>query len=238
MKPFNMAIAAAMTILVFASQGAHAEDPNRTITLSATGTILAKPDLATISTGVQTEADTAKEALVENSKKMTALLKLIKKSGIADKDVQTSQFSVSPRYANYRESIPGKRPEPLIAGYIVSNQVHVTVRNLDKIGTLLDALVEDGANKVNNIAFGFAEPEPLLDEARRKAVKEALRKGELYAEAAGVELGEVVTLNEDMGGNFPPMRAMAQAEKFGSSVPIAAGQTAINASVSMTFKLD
>lgn len=232
-------IAAGTTaLMLIAAPFACAEETNkpRTMTISATGTASAAPDIARINMGVQTQAKTANAALADNNKRMSALLTALKQTGLAEKDIQTSQFSVSPQYANRRSSSGSYDEPPLVIGYQVSNQVHVIIRDLDKLGVVLDKVVADGANRMNGISFSFDDPQPLMDEARRKAVAEANRKAALYAQAAGIALGRILTFNEQGGGQPRPMMAMARMESM-SAVPIAVGESEISASVSITYEI-
>lgn len=228
--------ASAVALVLLASPIACAEDQSdkRTMTITATGKASAAPDIATINMGVRTEGKTAQLALVENSKRMSGLLASLKQAGLEDKDIQTSQFSVSPQYANRRDRSTNE--PPLVIGYMISNQVHVIVRDLDKLGTILDQVVASGANQMNGISFAFDDPTPLLDEARRKAVVEANRKATLYAEAAGVMLGPILQFSEHGGSAPRPMQTMARMESL-AAVPIAVGESEISAGVSITYEI-
>jgi uncharacterized protein YggE len=123
----------------------------------------------------------------------------------------------------------------VITGYRVANQVSVEVLGTDKVGAVLDALVGAGANDLGGIAFGIAEPAPLLDGARRNAIADARRKAELYATAAGVQLGRVLHVDE-AGGGGPPV-PIAYARMEAAAAPIASGQLELSASVTVTFAM-
>ena len=202
----------------------------RSITVSATGLVAVEPDQARISSGVTTEGETAKEALAENSATMKKLIDGLKAAGVAAKDFQTSQLSVSPRYTRPREGETQR-----IDGYSVTNQVEITARDLDKLGEVLDALVRLGANQMGGLTFGVSEAETLRDDARKEAVANARRRAELYAQAAGVELGEVLKIDEG-GESGPPPMPMARAMKM-ESVPIERGTETLSASVTITWAL-
>ncbi|MDO9126643.1 MAG: SIMPL domain-containing protein, partial [Parvibaculum sp.] len=192
---------------------------------------------AYISTGVVTEGKTAAEALAANTKAMAEVFAGLKDAGIAEKDMQTSQFSV---YPVYEQQEPQRQPQtPKIGGYRVQNQLTVTVRDLAALGGILDKVVSLGSNQMNGINFSIDKPEPLLDEARKDAVKDALRKAKLYAGAAGVSLGQIVSISENGSGMPQPYYAkdmMMRAEA--SSVPVAAGEQTITASVNLVIKID
>lgn len=203
---------------------------DRLITVSATGYAYAEPDRATVSTGVAAEADTAAAALSANTELMQKVVDGLKESGIDAKDIQTSNFNVEPRYTNPRDGTP-----PVINGYRVSNQVTVLVRDLKGLGGLLDRLVTLGANQIGGLSFEVSKAETLKDEARKEAVANARRRAELLATAAGAEVGEVVTISEEMsyGGSRPVAMRAAKAE----SVPIEAGTETLEARVTVTWKL-
>jgi hypothetical protein len=212
---------------------AAAEDraPARTVTVSATAQIAVEPDMARISTGVTTEAETAKEALAQNSAVMTRLVAGLKESGIEAADIQTTSFDVAPRYTNPRDG-----QAPVIDGYRVTNQVQVTARDLDRLGEVLDKLVSLGANQVSGLSFEASKAITLTDEARADAVKIALRRAKIIAAAAGAEVGEVISMAED-APQFVPMAApMARAMKA-EAVPIERGTEMLEARVTVTWAL-
>ncbi len=202
----------------------------RSITVSATGQVAAEPDQARISSGVTTEAATAKDALAQNSAAMTKVIAGLKESGIEAKDIQTTSFRIDPRYTRAKEG-----EAPAIDGYRVTNQVEVTARNLDRLGEILDKLVTLGANEMTGLSFEVSAAETLRDEARKEAVANAKRRAELYAEAAGAEIGEVLRIQEgsDMG---PRPMAMARAMKA-EAVPIERGTEMLQANVTVTWAL-
>jgi len=205
------------------------EDRLRTITVTGRAEAQAVPDIATMSIGVDTEAKTPGEALADNAKRMTAVMDRLKGAGIADRDLRTRQLDIRPIFANRQQ--PRKT-----VGYRASNEVTVTIRDIERTGTILDETVADGANSINGPTFSIADPEPLLIAAREAAVKDAIVKAERYAAAADVELGEVISIDEKQGGAAVPrhMRAQAVAE----TTPIAAGETTISAGVTMIFAID
>jgi len=206
----------------------------RVLVVSGEGEVRARPDQAQLSAGVVTEAKMAADALAQNNALMTKVLAALGAQGVKDKDVQTSGFSVSPQYPPYRPDAPEDRR---ITGYQVSNQVTVTVADLAKLGPTLDALVKSGANQLHGVSFSIAKPEPLLDRARREAVKNAQAKARGLAEAAGVALGPILIIQE--GGTAPPVPEMfkMRAAMAAESVPVAAGEQSVSASVSITYTI-
>jgi uncharacterized protein YggE len=202
------------------------------ITVVGSGTAAARPDTAEVAAGVVTQATTAAQALAQNSAAMDKVLKAVAALGIADKDVQTTNFNVIPqRRAGRQEPQP-----PEIVGYEVSNQVRIKVRDLAAVGRLLDTLVGQGANALGGISFSVGEPAPVLDQARTKAMADARRKAEVYTQAAGVKLGPLLSIREAtaaiprFGGEMP--RAMAM-----TAVPVAPGEQEFQATVTVTYEL-
>jgi hypothetical protein len=212
---------------------AEAPAPQRTMTITATGSAAGQPDVATVNVGVLTEAKTADEALDANNNDMSKLIATLANAGVAKKDIQTSRFSVNPSYAKSETSY-NRRGK--IVGYIVTNQVRVMVRDLDRLGNVLDQLSKAGANQMHGISFGFSDPTPLQDKASVAAIHEARRKAELYARAADVNLGAIVSIQEQHARSPQGMQKMAMMESD-SSVPIAVGESQITAGVSIVFAL-
>lgn len=219
--------------LALLSAPALAEDKSmdRLITVSATGYASAEPDRARVSSGVTAEAATAREALSANSEAMKAVIAGLKESGVEAKDIQTSTFNVEPRYTH-----PKDGTAPVMNGYRVSNQVEILVRDLSSLGELLDKLITLGANQMHSLSFEVSEAETLKDAARKEAVANARRRAELLAGAAGAEIGDVMTINEEMRYDGPrPMAMRASVAK--ESVPIESGTATLEASVTVTWKL-
>jgi uncharacterized protein YggE len=223
-------ILCALVLAVTAAPVRADEVQGRAIVVAGEGMVSAAPDMAEVSAGVQTRAATARAALDQNNTAMAKVLDALKKAGIADKDVQTSRLNLSPAY----DRNPGngeRRPN----GYLVSNSVIVRVRDLPKVGTLLDTLVSAGANDLGGVRFLIAEPQPLMDEARRRAVADATRRAKLLADAAGIHLGKVERIDES-GIQVPrPMMAAADFAMRSSAVPVAAGEQEIRVTLSVRF---
>ena len=221
-----------------AARATEPQEPPRTITITGEGEVTAAPDIAYVETGVVTEGKTAAEALAANTAAMEQVFAGLGEAGIEKKDMQTSQFSVYPVYEQVKPE--DDRPHtPKIGGYRVQNQLTVKVRDLTALGGILDKVVTLGSNQLSGIRFSIDEPETLLDEAREDAVKNALRKAKLYAGAAGVSLGEIMSISES-GYSMPqPYYAkdmMMRAEA--SSVPMAPGEQTLSANVTLVIKID
>ena len=210
-----------------------ASDSPRTLTVTGQGIAKAAPDEANFSTGVASQGANANQALAANSRAMNALFATLKRLGVPDKNIQTSDLSLSPQYQTCK---PGVTCPQRIVGYEVSNNVTVTVA-LDKAGSVLDALVASGSNQLGGIRFSIHDPKPLLVQARQDAVRDALDKARLYADAAGAKLGPIQSIQE--GGSAEPPRPMYKAMmmRADAAVPVAGGEESVNASVSITWVL-
>lgn len=225
-----------------AAWAAGEEKPmERTISVNGTGKVSAAPDVADINIGVVTQATTARDALAANTESMTAIHNLLKERGVAAKDIQTVNINVSPRYSQPNQPQAGQPQEPFvpkIVAYEVHNTVQITARDLTKLGGILDAVVQSGANQMNGISFRVEEPEKLLDQARKEAMADAKRKAEQLAGEAGVVVGLPITISES-GGVSPPPRPYAARMMAASAapVPVAGGEQELSVTVSVVFEL-
>jgi hypothetical protein len=211
------------------------EAPHRTIVVGGTGEASAVPDQAQVSAGVVTQAATAEAALEANNDAMEQVFETLENAGIEEHNIRTSNFSVSPQYESFRDN--DSNPRRIVA-YQVSNQLTIIVEDIDELGGTLDALVRSGANQLNGISFSISDPKPLEEEARRAAVQDAIAKAQTLADAAGVTLGPIISIQEGGGGYQPPMPVMAmRAESFDSSVPVARGESTIAIGVSITYAI-
>lgn len=204
-----------------------------TLSVSADADVKATPDVATINVGVTTHAAMAEAAMAQNASRMNAVIAALGKSGIASKDIETSGLSLNPQFV-YNQNEP---PKP--NGYDASNTVSAKVRNLKTVGKALDAVVAVGSNQINGVSFSIDDPDPALDDARKAAVKKARARAELYAQAAGMRVGRIISIVE--GGAAPPPMPMpmyevrAQAAKV--ATPVAPGELTLTAHVDVTFEL-
>lgn len=208
-----------------------AEQTRRLITVTGEGVVRMVPDMALISVGVTHQDAEAGAAMTRTSEATAALLKRLKDSGIESRDMQTSQVSLSPVYANRAAN-----GEPQIQGYRAGLMMSVRVRDLQALGGILSAVVEDGANRFSGLSFVLSEPQTAEDAARKAAVAEALRKARLLAGAAGASLGDVVSISENGGGGYPEMRMAAASDRM-MDVPIAEGELDIRQSVTLVIEL-
>jgi len=231
-------VAAALACAALMAIPARAETPRTpTLTLTGTGEIFAKPDMAMVTSGVVTEAETAREALDANNAAIAAVIAAIKDAGIEAKDIQTSGFSVQPRYRYPKKSDDDEAPR--IVGYRVSNAVTIRVRDLDALGGVLDQAVTVGANSISGIDFIVSDADKRLDEARAIAMKDAMRKAQIYADAAGVTLTRVLSINEAGGYRPVPrkMAAMAMRAEAVADVAVEAGEQALSVEVNVTWEI-
>ncbi|MEY4696525.1 MAG: hypothetical protein RIT14_953, partial [Pseudomonadota bacterium] len=227
-------VSASLWGLPFGASPARADDHGpgpATITVTGEGMVEAVPDLATVSLGVTTEGATASGAMEANSQALQKVMARIEAAGIEARDVQTSNLSLNPNW----QSTDGTTSR--IVGYVASNILTVRVRDLDRLGGVLDAVIADGANTLNGISFGLSEPDPALDRARVQAVTEARARAELLAGAAGAKLGRILSISES-GPSMPqplPMYRMEAA--MADAVPVAAGEVGVTAYVTLTFEI-
>jgi hypothetical protein len=205
----------------------------RVLTVSGQGEVRGAPNQAMLSAGVVTTARTAASALADNSKAMNEVFATLKRAGIADRDMQTSNFSVQPQYTTDKNGNALQN----INGYQVSNTVNVRVDDLAKVGPTLDALVSSGANSIGDIAFTIKDSKPLMAQARAAAVADAIARAQTLARAAGVTLGPITSINESGYSEPRPMYRMAAMAAPAPSTPIAAGEESVTAGVSITWAI-
>ena len=227
--------AAVFAIMVAAVLPARADDtkpvPDARIIVIGEGSVSAAPDHARISSGVTSRAKTAKEASDANAKAMAAVLAALQSAGIDQKDIQTSRFSVQPVYTS-----PGPNMEQRLTGFSVSNQVSVTIRQIDKVGDILDRLVAAAATDAGNVEFLHTDSSKTLDKAREAAMADARRKAELYAHAAGLTLGSVAWVTEDSSARlFAPKVAMRAA--MPGAAPIATGEDTLQVRITVGYEI-
>jgi len=211
-----------------------AQSSLRQLTLTGKGSVFVAPDMATVSLGVSSLNKKASDAMRANSAAMGKVFNRLKAAGIEPRDIQTSQLSLNPRWSRSSNN----NTPPRIIGYQATNTVTVRVRKLDQVGGVLDALTQVGANRINSISFGIQTPRPHQDEARRRAVKDARAKADLYAKAAGVELGRIISISENSTRVQPrPIARMEMAAMAADAVPVAGGELSLHASVTLVFEI-
>jgi hypothetical protein len=206
----------------------------RTLNVNGLGQVYLTPDIAYIYIGVHTEGVTATEAVDSNKSQTTAVIEALKKAGVADKDIRTSNFSIYPsqQYG----------PDGTVSGtiYMVDNSVNLTVRNLDGLGDLLDSAISAGANNVNNIQFDVADKAQAVKEARAKAVEDAKLQAQELADAAGVSLVNIQTINFYDNSTYPTYDYGKGGGGGGAAqvaVPIQPGQLTVAVTVNLVYSI-
>ncbi|TXH63746.1 MAG: SIMPL domain-containing protein [Thermomonas sp.] len=241
-RPLILALALA-TSLSGTPMTANAQSVAEPGTASPQGTLLSVsaeasahrvPDVATLSTGVVTQAADANAAMRTNAQQMDKVMAAIRAAGIAERDVQTSGINLNPQY-KYVENAP-----PSIVGYQASNTVNVKVRDLSKLGKVLDAFVEQGANQINGPSFEVDKPDEAYDEARVAAIRKAQARAQTYADALGLKVRRIISIGEG-GASFPrpmPMlRAMAADAGFAKETAISPGESTLSVNIEVVFEL-
>lgn len=241
----TLALALSLTAPLLAMQStnslAHDVKAERSI-ISVSGTAKANvaPDMAVLSLGVLRQAKTARLALDENNKAMAEVLASMKEAGIEERDLQTSNFSIRPRYEHFRPKKGQAQKPPRIVGYAVSNNLTVRVRDLTKVGDVLDRSVSLGANNGGNIRFTNDNPKAAISIARAKAMKDALNKAEVLSKAAGASLGPIISIDENFSRPRPQPMArggMMADVAMERSVPIAAGENSYSVTVNVRWEI-
>ena len=204
-----------------------------TLSIPAFGQVKVAPDQASITLGVQSKAATASDALRQNASDMNRVMSSLRRAGLPDKAIQTSNLTLEPQYT-YAQNLP-----PVLNGYQVSDDVVITVDDLSKLGQVLDAVVTAGANQVNGISFGLKDPGAAEDAARLAAVKSLRAKSDLYVQATGYRAARLVSLSEGGGYAPEPVRPMmAMAKSVGASMtPVSPGELTVRVDVSGLYEL-
>jgi uncharacterized protein len=203
--------------------------PPPAISVTGEANVSVAPDLAQIDGGVTSDAKTAREASEANNAAMGKVLLALKGAGIDEKDYQTSRLSLQPQFAaNYK---PSDRAG--IVSFRASNRVTVRIRDVTKVASIIDVLVGAGANEIGGINFTVTQASKHLDEAREKAIADARRKAEIYAKAAGVTLGEPISISEE--GAPTPMFRSKVAGGMAASTPVAQGEETLSVTVSVSW---
>ncbi len=233
----NAILAALMVGAALLPSAAAAQQITQTIAgtrldLNATGEVTRVPDVAIITAGVVSRSATASAALQDAADRMQRVLGALKRAGVADRDIQTSNVSLNPEY-RYENNQP-----PQLVGYTATNNVSVRFRDIRSSGKILDALVAQGANQINGPSLTLDKPEAALDEARARAVEIGRARAELYARSLGLHVVRIVSVSDSGGAYAPPPPGpvmMARAEKAGTSIE--PGEQKLQVNLAMTFEL-
>ena len=211
----------------------------RGITVVGEGKVSGKPDIAHITVGIETQASLLQPAVDENKTKMNVLLEALKAQGIAEKDIQTSNYSVYTERVTPQVSAPAEAGKPASSDqmiYHVTNQVDVTMRDVNQLGDVLDKAVAAGANNIYGVNFSVANTTQLEADARAKAVADARARAEDLARLNGVQLGDVISISEVVGGGAYPMVRSA-AGIGGGGTPVQPGELDMTVSLQITYAI-
>jgi uncharacterized protein YggE len=242
MSGLHRAVAVAFTVcLLSLSQWVLANDePVPRIVVTGEGNAELAPDMAIVNLSVMREAPTARAALTANTEAMRKVLDALAALGIEERDLQTANFDIQPRYTYPPQPTTGAPQTPRLVGYTVRNALTARVRDLSKLGEVLDTSVTLGVNEGGSIQFTNDDPSAAVTQARVKATKDAMAKARTLADAAGVKLGKVLEISEQ---NYGPPRPMAIAkmemamDSAAGAVPIAAGENSYNVMVNLSVAI-
>lgn len=225
----QMILAAALLVVAGTAQATEVGQ----IVVTGTGTVSVSPDLARITLGVETEADSAAEALSGTAEQMQRIFAVLEEEGLEGREIQTSELALHPRWDQ-----PGEGGgTPVISGYTASNLVTIQLRDIDALGGLIDALGTAGANRIHGISFELDDDKAALERAREAAVVDAMARADLYTRAAGVVRGAVLSISEGEAMTPPPMPMFGRAE-MSADMPVAGGEITIQAQVRIAFELN
>lgn len=216
-------------------------ETKNTITVSDTGTIYAKPDLAIASFSVVVESKTVAEAMSENTKKMNAVISFMKEQGVEDKDLKTTNFNISPRYEWYDSTQYYPSGRRVLAGYDVTQTLQVKIRDLEKVGSILEGGTSAGANEVSDLQFTIDNEDTLKTQARTEAINKAKAKAEELAKELGINLVRISNFSES--GVLPYFYSMKEAAPAGmgggeTAASIQTGENKIEVTVNITYEIN
>ncbi len=255
------------TLMTGCAQLKKTNDKRHTLNVSATGTVDLEPDLALVRIGVRSQSPDAAEAFEENNNKAKAIYETLTALGVAGEDIQTSNFSIhsqriqpprdeesqmieentvteeaEPEEEEVVETLSAEEAEDgTVLTYFVENTVSVTVRDLDSLGEILSAVVEEGANTIYGVSFDIEDREAAVEEARQKAIADAQAQAASIAETAGVNLGAIQSIN--INKSVPDYTrvesvVMEEAQGTGGSVPISSGTLAVRVTVDIVYNIN
>lgn len=238
-------LGALLTLIVLTAIGtslpakAEHDGPAPHIAVTGEGRVDIAPDMAVLSLTVTREAQMARAALDANSAAMEDVLTAMASQGVDNKDLQTSGFSIQPKYSYAKPTASGERRAPEIVGYSVRNSLTVRVRDINNVGSILDKSISLGVNEGGNISFTNSDPSKAIAQARTLAVKNAIAKAETLAKAAGVNTGDILEISERSGSQHPvPMaRSAMMMSESSDSVPLAKGENTYTVNVNISFAI-
>ena len=244
-RPFSakhITLLTATLFVLFSAPGVSADEDAiiPRILVSGEGSVDLEPDMALLTLTVTREAETARAALDANSQAMNEVLTTLQDEGIEPRDLQTSGFSIQPKYVYPPPKSQGDREPPRIAGYTVRNTLSVRVRDISKVGQVLDKSVTLGVNEGGNIMFTNDDPSAAITQARIEAMKDAMSKANTLAEAAAVKVGRLLEISEQSFTPRPMPMARAEMSMARSvdAVPVSAGENTYRVTVNVSFEID
>lgn len=214
-------------------QTTSSEQAARTIAVTGSGTVDLEPDIARVNIGVRTQSPNVADALEENTENAEAIIQSLQDLGVEESDIQTRNFNIFPQ----QDTRPGPEEEPTRT-FVVENTVAVVVRDLDSLGEILSTVVSAGANTIHGVSFDVEDREAAVEEARSLAIEDAQAQAEAIAEAAGVELGPIQTINLSRGGAPAPRVEFAEDAVGAGSVPISGGTLTIQVTANLEYRFD
>jgi len=209
----------------------------QTITVVGQGTVSVAPDIARITVGVETTASTVADGSTENQAKMKALLAALKALGIAEKDIQTTNYSIMVNRGQEQPVADLGKPTATATTYTVSNNVTVTIRDLTLVSEVIDAAIEAGANNIWGISFTVEKPDAALADARAKAVADAKLRAEALAKLGEVTLGPVMAMSEVIGSSSPVMYSVAE-RGLGGDTSVSIGEVEVSYQIQVSYYIE
>jgi uncharacterized protein YggE len=232
---FVLSLVSACAPITAAAQAPATTPATRTLTAQGEGKVYLTPDLAYVFIGVHSEADTVGQALTNNNNQAQGVTSALKELGVDPKDIQTSAFNVNPQNQFDNNGKPTKTI------YVVDNSVNVTVRDLSKLGQILDTSVKSGANTISGIQFDVKDKPTAIAEARKLAIDDARKQAQDLASAGGVTLGDLQTLNVyNSSGPVPVFEGKgggASAMSVAANVPVSSGQLVIIMDATLVYEM-
>jgi uncharacterized protein YggE len=230
-----LTVVGAVFLLVLTDRTVNSATTTNTVAFSGRGSVVAKPDIAIVNITILTEANTSKAAQDDNSRKSQDVIGYLEDQDIEEKDIKTSSYNLNPRYAYPRGGTP------VITGFQVRQSITVKIRDLDRVGSVLEGVVAAGANQVSGVNLTIDDPDALQQEARAKAIADAKEKAANLEKQLGISLGRIINFSE--GGDFgmPVFRAFAE-DTIGvggaGPVPdIPIGENEIVSNVTLTWQI-
>lgn len=231
--------AASLPVAALAQTSVTIAETAPVVTLNITQSVEGMPDIATVGTGVQTRAQTAQQAMRDNAAQTDKLIAALARAGIAKKDIQTSGINLSAQYDYGNRD--GEPAGPRFIGYEASNQLSIKLRDIKRVGAMLDAMVAAGATNINGPSFSIDDPSPMLAQARAAALKSAKAQADFYAQAAGYRSARLLSIAEASSAAERPM-PMAMSARFKADsapvTPVEPGQVSVSVTLTVQYALD